>query len=432
MAVVVIAAFAGPASPVARAQGNGIVFDSTNAENDFPNGINFSLSFHSNVDLSKLKVTLRYTIPPEGANTYEEPECNGNTKVDCTFNLKSGAKLFLVPGANVIYYWQIEDDAGNVTKSDQATFVYDDSRFDWKGTTDGNLTIYYYSGSESDVQSLLQVGVEGLQRVEQLLKTNVNFPVKVFLYKSAEDMQPAALSNAEGPESGVITLGEVFFSDTAVVSRDVRPEDILRHELAHIVVRQAVTGPFGDLPAFLDEGTAMYAQSALLSEEKQALDSAIKKDDVLSLRGMTSSSLAHTSVNVSLFYGQSWSIVSFLVNNYGEDKFAQLFATFKQGSTIDKAFQQVYGLDQDGLENAWRESVGLPAKQGTGQQEGTTPLPQLTPFSGNGGSNGDTGGAEAKSNGDGGFPVAPVAGAAGAIIVIALLGGVVLMRRRSN
>ena len=26
----------------------------------------------------------------------------------CTFNLKSGTKLFLVPGANVIYYWQID------------------------------------------------------------------------------------------------------------------------------------------------------------------------------------------------------------------------------------------------------------------------------------------------------------------------------------
>jgi hypothetical protein len=425
LAIVAAAVMGAPLSGV-HAQSGAVVFDSTNAVNDFPNGVNFSVSFHSEVDLSKLKVTLRYTIPPEGANVYEEPECNGNTKVECTFNLKSGLKLFLVPGANVIYYWQVEDEAGAVTKTQPATFVYDDTRFNWKSTTEGNLTIWYYSGSESDVRALLQVGTDGLQRMEQLLNTKVNFPVKVYLYDSAKDMQPAALSSSDSPESGVVTLGEVFFSDTAVVAQDVRPEDILRHELAHIVVRQAVKGPFGDLPAWLDEGTAMYAQSDLLSNEKQALESAIKSDQVLSLRAMSSASLAHTSMNVSLFYGQSWSIISFLVDNYGEEKFAQLFATFKGGSTVDKAFQQVYGFDQDGLENAWRENVGLPARASTGQQGQTTPLPQLTPFAGNGNGSGQ----QEASSGGSGFPIAAVAGIGAAIVLIVAVGGVSVARRR--
>ena len=409
--------------PGARAQ-SGVVVDSTNAENDFPNGVNFSLSFHSDVDLSDLKVTFRYTIPPEGASVYEEPECNGGTKVECTYNLKSGPKLFLVPGANVIYYWQVDDDAGNSVKTQPETFVYDDTRFDWKSTTESNLTVFYYAGDESDVRSLLQTGIEGLQRMEQLLDTQVGFPVKVFLYDSAEDMQPAALSSSD--ERGVITLGEVFFSDTAVVAQDVRPEDIMRHELAHIVVRQAVKGPFGNLPAWLDEGTAMYAQSGLLSNEERALESAIESDEVLSLRAMSSASLGRTSVNVSLFYGQSWSIISFLVDQYGEAKFADLFATFKEGSTVDKALEQVYGFDQDGLENAWRESVGLPARESTGQQGQTTPVPQLTPFEGNGGGSEEQ---EAESGG-GGFPIAAAAGLGAAAVLVVAGGSFVIVRRR--
>ena len=409
--------------PGVRAQG-GVVVDSTNAENDFPNGVNFSLSFHSEVDLSELKVTLRYTIPPEGASVYEEPECNGGTKVQCTYNLKSGPKLFLVPGANVNYYWQI-DDAGDSVKTQPATFVYDDTRFDWKSMAEGNLTVWYYAGDESDVRSLLQTGVEGLRRMEKLLGTQVGFPVKVFLYDSAEDMQPAALSSSTSPEEGLVTLGEVFFSDTAVVAHDVRPEDIMRHELAHIVVRQAVKGPFGNLPAWLDEGTAMYAQSGLLSNEKRALESAVEDDDVLSLRAMSSASLGRTSVNVSLFYGQSWSVVSFLIDQYGETKFADLFATFKEGSTVDKAFQQVYGFELDGLENAWRESVGLPAKETAGQQGQTTPVPQLTPFEGNGG-----GTEEEQAGGGSEFPVAAVAGVAAAAVLVVAAGSFVVVRRR--
>jgi len=426
LAVVTAAPLPGArAMPTGRAQ-SGVVVDSTNAENDFPNGVNFSLSFHSDVDLSKLKVTFRYTIPPEGASVYEEPECNGGTKVQCTYNLKSGPKLFLVPGANVNYYWQVDDDAGNSVKTQPATFVYDDTRFDWKSMTEGNLTVFYYAGDESDVRSLLQTGIEGLQRMEQLLNTQVGFPVKVFLYDSAEDMRPAAMSSSESPERGVITLGEVFFSDTAVVAQDVRPEDVMRHELAHIVVRQAVKGPFGNLPAWLDEGTAMYAQSDLLSNEERALESAIESDEVLSLRAMSSASLAHTSVNVSLFYGQSWSVISFLVDQYGTERFADLFATFKAGSTVDKALEQVYGFEQDGLENAWRESVGLPAKEATGQQGQTTPLPQLTPFEGNGGGSG-----EQEAGSGGGFAVGAAALlAALAVLVVAAVAMTAVKRRR--
>jgi hypothetical protein len=401
---------------------SGVVIDSTDAENNFPNGINFSLSLHSDVDLSEFKVTLRYTIAPDGASVYEEPQCNGGTAVECTYNLKSGPKLFLVPGANVDYYWQIDDAGGNSVKTQPTTFVYDDTRFDWKTMTDGNLTVRYYSSDESDVRSLLETGVEGLQRMEQLLNTKVGFPVKVFLYDSAEDMQPAALSSAQS-EDGLITLGEVFFSDTAVVAHDVRPEDVMRHELAHIVIRQAVKGPFDKLPAWLDEGTAMYAQSDLLSNEGRALDSAIEKDEVLSLRAMNSASIGRTSVNVSLFYAQAWSTVSYLVDQQGDEKFADLFATFKEGSTVDKAFQSVYGFDLDGLENAWRKSVGLPAQAASGQQGQTTPVPQLTPFDGNGGNSGE----QQASKSDGGLPVTIIAGVAAAAAAIVVI---VLVRRR--
>jgi hypothetical protein len=421
LAVVALAALWLAVPGLVAAQG-GIVVDSTDATNDFPDGVTFKVSLHSDADITK--VVFRYVIPPEGASVYEEPECSGTRAVQCTFNLKSNAKLFLVPGANVIYRWQAEDAAGNTLETEQATFVYEDTRFDWTSMTDGNLTIWYYAGSESDVRSLLQTGVEGLVRMEELLGARVGFPVKVYLYASAEDMREAALSASVSPSEGVITLGEVFFSDTAVVSADVVPEDVLRHELAHIVIRQAVKGPFGNLPAWLDEGTATYAQSELFANEKRALESAIADDDVLSLRSMSSGSFAHTSGGVSVFYAQSWSVVSFLIDEYGEEKFAELFATFKEGSTVDKAFQQVYGFDLDGLENAWRESAGLPAKETSGQQGQTTPVPQLTPF------DGSSGGSEQETTeGGGGFPVAAIAGLA-ALAVVVVGGAVVFAARR--
>jgi len=369
------------ASPVTVSALSGVVVDSNEAKDNFPDGATFSLAFHGPAAASA-KVTFHYAIAPEGTAVYENPTCTGASTVTCTFDLKSDSKLFLVPGANVLYYWEIDDGSGNKTDTPQATFVYDDTRFQWKSMTNGNLTLWYYGAGQSDVQSLLQVGVQGLQRVEQLAATQVTFPVKVFLYDTAQEMGPAALSNRSAPGEGLVTLGEVSSSDTAVVALDQEPEDVLRHELAHIVVNQAVKGPFGDLPAWLNEGTAVFAQSKPDADETRALQSAIAANDVLSLGSISSSTSALSSAKVSVFYGESWSLVSYLINNFGADKFGQLLATFKAGSTVDAALQKVYGFDQAGFEAAWRQSGGLPPKQSSEQQPQPTGQPQSSTSSG--------------------------------------------------
>jgi hypothetical protein len=411
----------------ATAQG-GIAVESADARNQFPDGVLFDISVRSDAEITSVR--FRYTIPPEGANVYGQPECSSGQNVHCTFNLKSSPKLFLAPGTIVIHYWQIEDAAGNKLETEPATFVYEDDRFDWQSVSEGNLTLWYYSTSESDVAPILQTAVDGLQRMEDLLGATVDFPVKVFRYASAEDMQKASFYSKDAPK-GIVTLGEVPFSDTALVSADYEASDVLRHELAHIVVRQAVKGPFSNIPAWLDEGTAVYAQSQPLAGEEQALQAAVRSDNVLSVRGMTSSSLARSSTNVSLFYGEAGSVVSFLVDTGGKEKYAQLFAVLKEGTTIDKALQSVYGFDEDGLDNAWRESIGLPPRQSGGAAGKNTPLPQITPYSLDGRQGGGSEGTQSTGGGGGGFPLAVVVvvvlvvAAAGALAV----GGFTLVRR---
>ena len=418
----------------ATAQG-GITVESANASNQFPDGVLFDLSVHSDAEITSVR--FRYTIPPEGANVYAEPECSSGRDVQCSFNLKSNPRLFLAPGNVIIHYWQVEDAAGNKLETEPVSFVYEDNRFDWQSLSDGNLTLWYYSGSDSDLRFILQTAVEGLQRMEELLGTKVDFPVKVFRYATAEDMQEASYRSKDKP-AGIVTLGEVPFLDTALVSADYEPLDVLRHELAHIVTRQAVKGPFSDIPAWLNEGTSVYAQSRLLSGEEGALASAIRSNSVLSVRSMTSSSLTSSAGNVSLFYAEAGSVVSFLVDTQGEEKFAQLFAALKEGTTIDKALQAVYGFDQNGLDNAWRESVGLPPRETVEEDGKSTPVPhQLTPFSLDGQQGGEaqaTQPAAEGDEGDNGFPVDTVVVAALAVVVVGglALGGVALARRRRS
>ncbi len=158
-----------------------------------------------------------------------------------------------------------------------------------------------------------------------------------------------------------------------------------------VVTAIAGEGPFGNLPAWLDEGTAVYAQG---NPEGfgDTVERAIDRGNVLSVRSITSYQGDPEKVN--LFYGQSWSLVSFLIDTYGADDFAQLFAEIKGGVTTDAALETVYGFDQDGLDNEWRASVGLPPREGTAGDD-EEPVPTAPPSDG-----GDTG--DATDEGDGG------------------------------
>ena len=68
-------------------------------------------------------------------------------------------------------------------------------------------------------------------------------------------------------------------------------------------------------------------------------------------------------------------MVNFMIKTYSRDKMTSLLLDLKNGQTIDQALQSVYGFDENGLENAWRKSIGTKLLSGSGQP---TPIPTPT------------------------------------------------------
>jgi len=353
-AILVFAGFLTGAAGTANAQTDIDVRESS-ARSDFPNGFVFNMTVEAVEGLDEVRLV--YEIAPDGVRATAVPVCTEGTVSSCRFELGGNSRTLLIPGAEVTYFWRITSD-GVTTDSEPQLVVYGDTRFDWETVTEGNLTVWYYSGDEVEARGVLAAGRGALDDIGALLQTTVDFPVKILYYDTASDMQAAIISNNA---EGVITRGEVVYSDTAMVSADVASGDITRHEVTHIVVREAINGPFG-LPDWLNEGTAVYSQNQPLGGQQSALDSAIQSGQILSVRSLSSASSGAVASKVSLFYGQSYALVDFLIETYGEQKFAELFAAFREGNTTAGALEQVYGFDQDGLENEWRASVGLPPR----------------------------------------------------------------------
>jgi peptidase MA superfamily protein len=403
------------ASPAAAQQAITIV--SEQPRNEFPTGVTFTISFNAAAGVKEAR--LRYQVAPDGTGASGVADCTSVAAISCSFTLTSGRGIVIIPGAEVTYHWELADNAGNQLSTPDQKYVHQDTRFTFKTLQRDNITLYYHAGGDTAAQVVLDAAAETIDRVSQLEKTQVTFPVKVFLYTTADEMQPAIAPG--GPGRGVQVLGEVVYSDTAMVSADVATLDITRHEVAHIVTRQATKGPF-DVPAWLNEGISVFSQSHPLEGHDSALKSAIKSDRVLSMRELSSSASGSVGATVGLYYGEAGSIVKYLVDTYGPDKFAALLKTFKDGSDVGKAFQSVYGFDQYGLENEWRTSVGLEPRAivtiaPTATSEARTAAPAAT---------------SASSPDSGGSSNAAIAIIVGLIVLVIVAAGaaLVLVRRR--
>jgi hypothetical protein len=366
-----LAAFAFAPQP---AEGQVLTVSDTGVENDFPEGIQFSVSARSDVPIEKVR--LRYTVLPDGSAASAVPEFEELTAVSTSLTL-GGDDLYLPPGTGIDYFWEVEDRGGNTATTEEKSIVYEDTRFDWQTLESGGVILHYYSGGDEDAQAMADVAHEALAEMSGLLGASVEFPVNVRIYASVDDMRPALQRRSETYESQIITAGVRVSSDTVLVLGNVS-FSTLRHELAHVVTAIAGEGPFGALPAWLDEGTAVYAQGDP-EGFSGSVERAIQRGNVLSLRSITS--YQGDPAKVDLFYGQSWSVVSYLVETYGEEKFAQLFAEIREGNTTDSALEAVYGFDQDGLDNEWRASVGLPPRP-DGGTDGEEPVPTFPPSDG--------------------------------------------------
>jgi hypothetical protein len=416
---------------------DGINVQSMQAKSSFPDGIVMTITASSNAKITSTR--LKFHILPENPVTQGKVECTGDAVVNCKSTIGGAGGAYVVPFAEIRYQWEITDQAGQTMTTEEKSVTYDDARFKWQSVADGNLTAYYYAGDEKTARDTLKIARDTIDKMSKLENTQITFPVKLLMYNTVRDLQPAvASSRTKSPNS--VTLGEVAAADTALVSREILALDTVRHEVTHIVTDHATRTTPGQLAIWINEGISMWAQNDLEPDEKRALDAAIKNNSVYPISTLTSS--APRTNDPSLFYSEARSIIKFMIDSQGEGKFTDFINALKDGGTED-ALKKAYGWSQADLENNWRKSVGLaPVTPTAGGASGGTvlTLPTLTPFGSDSPSVSKAtpasgGGAQTSSSGSsggGGSSTLPII--VGAVIAVMVVGGgaAVVMRGRKK
>jgi len=345
---------------VAQAQGELRVLDSS-AEAEFPLRLNFSLSAESDVNITDIR--LHYTVDQERfAEVTSEVyfEFVPASRVDESWTWDMRRTGGLPPGSRVEYWWTVEDASGRSIETAPMQVEFDDERYSWKSLTEGEVTMYWYEGDKSFADEIMMAVKDVLVRLVEDTGAYLEKPVQLYIYRSASDLRGSMIFPQEW-------TGGVAFTRYGTIAIGISPNNLawgrgaISHELTHLVIHQMTLNPYGDLPTWLDEGLAMHSEGPLNPQFTSSLNRAIDNDSLISVQSLSSPFSAFAEESY-LSYAQSYSLVEFLIREYGKDKMLELLRTFKEGSSYDGALEEVYGFDRDGLNTLWRDYIIEPAQ----------------------------------------------------------------------
>lgn len=275
----------------------------------------------------------------------------------------------LPPGAVVSYNWRLAGD-GRAFETPERTFVYEDPRFQWRRLSGDGVDVLWHEGEEAFAGVALDAAEASLRRIADSAGAAPNARVEIRLYESADALQGALVFPREYtggvayPAYGLIAIG----LDPANLAWGRRA---IAHELSHVVIGQAAFRCGAGIPSWLDEGLAMYTEGPLEDAFRRPLDAAVAADRVFALEGIAGA-FPSDPEDAILAYAQSWSVVDHLIRERGPDQMNALLQSFKASGAIERALADAYGIDLLGLENRWRESIGLPARA---ERALPTPIP---------------------------------------------------------
>lgn len=209
--------------------------------------------------------------------------------------------------------------------------------------------------------------VEPILKNIESMKTELSFELGVSVLDKLEvrivptvaDMARLAPPSMPPPAyaSGVAYSGMHFVLVSMMAPRGgdaVDVEEVLRHELAHVALEDAVKGHH--VPVWFNEGLAVSLSGEHPIDREKALWSATISGTLLPFADLDKSfPRDHFEVNIA--YAESASFVRFLLKKSDHMRFVSMIERVREGTPFDRALADAYGADLRKLEFQWRGEV---------------------------------------------------------------------------
>jgi hypothetical protein len=270
----------------------------------------------------------------------------------------SSADGHILPNTPLRVRWRITSD-GVTTLGPEARTVVADERFDWQTLEGDVVRVHWYEGGQAFGERALRIGDEAVTRTAETFGVTEDEPVDFFIYADQtafyEALGPGTRENVGGQANADIRTMFAHIGPGSI--DDPWVENVVPHELIHLVFDTAVKNPYHFPPRWLNEGLAVYLSVGYEAGDRAAVDVAGRKGDLIPLDGLVGQFPTSAS-KFSLAYAESVSAIDFLIRTHGEDTMVSLVRSYTEGRTDDEAFEAAIGMDVAAFNEAWLADLG--------------------------------------------------------------------------
>ncbi len=345
-------AIAGPVA--AEADGAaGVTIVSGEPVPQFPEGMSFPVEVTSDEEIVEVDL-LYHPAFMETLNlgrVTAEPGMSISGTYD--LDLRDGS---IPPGIEIRYRWQVIEADGDIAESEEQGVTWLDTRFTWSEISSPRVTVNAYNGNPAYNQQVLEAAEATIDRLSEQFGAEMTRPIRIWVYNSREDFNGSLAPNSETWIVGAA------YPWLGLINAVLPPGDmnelgrVIPHEISHQVLFQATKNPFNQPPGWLEEGLATLAQEGGRETLWRAVEAAAEEgrlDELNVLNGQ----FPYDSGDALLAYGESMSVVTYILDTYGEEKMARLIAVFRDGVTFDDAVQQSLGISLQQLSDDWQAAA---------------------------------------------------------------------------
>lgn len=351
--------FLKPDNALAQAKDWDITVLSSTVVSEFPEGMRYFIEVEGENEIEE--VSVRIKVGRNQNTAYEYFEFDSAALVESELLWRTGVRgRYIPPGTIITYYFLIKDAEGNEFSTEPAEFIYHDARFEWEEVTEGPVAVAYHGPVRRRAEIVLEAIIDTLDFMGPLLGADTTVPIRVTMYNNVKEMLEALPPGSSTIRRELITEGQAFtdIGTLLVLGGGRGATGTASHELTHILNHRAGDSIIRRIPSWLDEGLAEFGNVAPGFSYDIALEFALGTDRLLPITSMPV--LPGDPEDVIIFYGQARSIVEFMIVAYGANAMRDLLAILREGTNMDDAIQQIYGISRIELENQWREIIGAP------------------------------------------------------------------------
>ena len=360
LVVVTVFALAFAFLPVpTSAAGAGISVLTNRVEHSFAQQVTFTLEAASDAEISEVYLFFRATHDDETEKarvSVEEP--SRNIDVVYTHDVRHYP---LPPFADIAFWWQIEDTAGNQLKTAPKYFEYTDNRFEWNQIEASGITIHWMAdrGDPAFAQAALDISRASVEDIQAELHGPTPEPLDIFIYDSEANLEAAMMLTGRDWVGGQARpeLGVVVVAVPPEQGYSSRMKRYLPHEITHLLIYETTTPEgYQNIPDWLDEGLATVNERLPTPEYALALEEAREAGRLVSLEKLCVPFSPDPRTAI-LSYAESASVVTFIREKYGADGIRRLVSAYADGASCSSGVEEALGDSLSKLETEWRVSL---------------------------------------------------------------------------